>query len=71
MKNTEHIVNVYDRNDNIIGKGTEHINVTKVVRWDHNINGEILYSYNNHLNNGMVVYGLILDYRGFSYAKIL
>ena len=24
MKNTEHIVNVYDRNENIIGKITEH-----------------------------------------------
>jgi len=37
MKREEHIVNVYDRNDNIIGQSTEHINVTKVVRWDHQL----------------------------------
>ena len=65
----EHKVNVYDMNDNIICESNENINVTKVVRWEHNINGEILYSYNNHLNNGMICYGMILD-NGFSSTKI-
>lgn len=65
----EHKVNVYDNDGNIIGKSTENVNVIKVVRHEHHINGETLYSYNNHLNNGLVCYGMILD-NGFSVAKL-
>ena len=65
-----HEVTVYDMNGNILEKCQEHPNISYMVRWEHNICGEIYYSFNNHHYNGLISYGMIYD-NGFSNAKLI
>jgi hypothetical protein len=58
MKN-EHEVIVYDYLDNELYRCFEHKNITKMVRWEHNINGEIVYSHNYYYDNGMILFGMV------------
>lgn len=64
-----HEVNVYDMNGNILEKCQEHPNISYMVRWEHNICDKIYYSFNHHLNNGLICYGMI-PFPSFSEAKL-
>jgi len=55
----EHEVIVYDENGNELCKSIENINVTHLTRVKHVLSGYTTYSFNSHLNNGMVCWGLV------------
>lgn len=55
----QHKVILYDENGFELEKTMESIHVTHVTRWKHTFGGYIVYSFNSHLDNGMVCYGLI------------
>ena len=65
-----HDVKVYDMDGNILEKCQEHPNISYMVRWEHNICGEIYYSFNYYYKNGYKLYGMIIDH-GFSCAKLI
>ena len=64
-----HKIEVFDQDGNFLCYDEDVTNIIKIVRCEHKINGEICYSYNNYLSNGMISYGMILN-NGFNSAKM-
>ena len=56
----EHEVIVYDENGVKLCKSMESIHVNHIIRYKHTFSDYITYSFNTHLKNGLICYGMII-----------
>lgn len=65
----QHEVIVYDENGDELERTMQPLHVTHMTRWKHTFENYTTYSFNTHLDDGFVIYGMI-PYPGFSEAKL-